>query len=145
MAQHYHLEGRLLEVCDCGVLCPCWIGEDPDNGTCDSALAYRIDRGTIEGLDVSGLTFALAAHIPGKVLRGGFRVVPYVADPARALEAAGAFRGEALVLTHEDDRSHPVSVARDCAAAFPRASLEVLPAGSILWRGRSEVRRPPSR
>ena len=26
----YQLEGRLLEVCDCRVLCPCWIGEDPD-------------------------------------------------------------------------------------------------------------------
>ena len=26
----YHLEGRLLEVCNCRVLCPCWIGEDPD-------------------------------------------------------------------------------------------------------------------
>jgi hypothetical protein len=25
----YHLEGRLLEVCDSGVLCPCWIGEIP--------------------------------------------------------------------------------------------------------------------
>jgi hypothetical protein len=25
----YHLEGKLLEVCDCRVLCPCWIGEDP--------------------------------------------------------------------------------------------------------------------
>ena len=24
----YQLEGRLLEVCDCNVLCPCWIGED---------------------------------------------------------------------------------------------------------------------
>ena len=46
----YSLEGRLLEVCDCGVLCPCWIGEDPDNGSCDSALAYRIDRGVIEGI-----------------------------------------------------------------------------------------------
>jgi hypothetical protein len=28
-AMPYHLEGRLLEVCDCRVLCPCWIGEDP--------------------------------------------------------------------------------------------------------------------
>ena len=27
----YRLEGDLLEVCDCKVLCPCWIGEDPDN------------------------------------------------------------------------------------------------------------------
>src|SRR5689334_13529607 len=45
-APRYRLEGRLLEVCDCGVLCPCWIGEDPDNGSCDSALAYHFDSGT---------------------------------------------------------------------------------------------------
>jgi hypothetical protein len=49
----YHLEGRLLEVCDCRVLCPCWIGEDPDNGTCESVLAYHFDAGAIEGVDVS--------------------------------------------------------------------------------------------
>ena len=28
----YKLEGSLLEVCNCEVLCPCWIGVDPDNG-----------------------------------------------------------------------------------------------------------------
>src|ERR1051325_6076469 len=49
----YRLEGRLLEVCDCRVLCPCWIGEDPDNGTCDSAMAYHFDAGQIEGVDVT--------------------------------------------------------------------------------------------
>jgi hypothetical protein len=63
----YHLEGRLLEVCDCRVLCPCWIGEDPDNGTCDSVLAYRFDAGTIEGVDVTGRTLAMVSHIPGDV------------------------------------------------------------------------------
>ena len=36
----YHLEGRLLEVCNCRVLCPCWIGEDPDFGTCDTIVAW---------------------------------------------------------------------------------------------------------
>jgi hypothetical protein len=66
----YHLEGRLLEVCDCRVLCPCWIGEDPDNGTCDSVLAYRFDKGTIDGVDVAGRTIALVSHIPGNVLNG---------------------------------------------------------------------------
>ena len=35
----YRLEGDLLEVCDCNILCPCWVGEDPDNGTCRSAMA----------------------------------------------------------------------------------------------------------
>ena len=42
--QAYALEGTLLEACNCNVLCPCRIGEDPDNGTCDSVIAYHIDR-----------------------------------------------------------------------------------------------------
>src|SRR5262249_23137820 len=67
-----------LEVCDCRVLCPCWIGEDPDNGTCDSVLAYHFDKGAIEGVDVTGRTLAVVAHIPGNVLNGNFRVALYL-------------------------------------------------------------------
>jgi hypothetical protein len=74
----YHLEGRLLEVCDCRVLCPCWIGEDPDNGTCDSLVAYHFDAGTIDGVDVAGRTIALVAHLPGNVLKGDWRVALYL-------------------------------------------------------------------
>ena len=64
----YDIEGRLLEVCTCNVLCPCWVGEDPDGGTCDSTLAWRVDSGSIEGVDVAGLTIAASVHIPGNVL-----------------------------------------------------------------------------
>jgi hypothetical protein len=78
----YQLEGKLLEVCDCNVLCPCWIGENPDNGTCDAVLAYHIDKGTIDGTDVSGLTLSLAAHLPGNVLAGNWRVAVFVDDKA---------------------------------------------------------------
>lgn len=78
----YMLEGDLLEVCDCNVLCPCWIGEDPDNGTCDSALAYHVRLGVIDGVDVSGLTVASAVKIPGNVLNGGWRRRLFVDDRA---------------------------------------------------------------
>ena len=78
----YQLEGRLLEVCSCDVLCPCWVGADPDGGTCDSAVSWHIDTGTIQGLDVSGLTIALSAHIPGNVLKGNWQAVLYVDDKA---------------------------------------------------------------
>ena len=78
----YTLEGSILEVCDCNVLCPCWIGEDPDNGTWDAIIAYHIDRGSIDGVDVSGLTMAMLAHIPGNVLDGNFRAVAYLDDKA---------------------------------------------------------------
>ncbi|WP_193096058.1 alpha/beta hydrolase [Brevibacterium sp. FME17] len=57
------------------------------------------------------------------------------------LSALARFPGEVLVLTHADDPAHPVEVAEAIAAAIPAARLEVLPAGSILWRGRHEVRR----
>ena len=78
----YQLEGKLLEVCDCNVLCPCWIGENPDNGTCDAVLAYHIDKGNINGTDVSGLTLGLLGHIPANVLQGNWRVALFVDDKA---------------------------------------------------------------
>ena len=79
----YDLEGTLLEACSCGVLCPCWVGSDPDGGTCDSFNAYRFDRGTIRGVDVSGLSFINVCHIPGNVLvPGSWQVVSFVDDRA---------------------------------------------------------------
>ena len=78
----YQLEGRLLEVCDCEVLCPCWIGEDPDGGTCDAVVAYHFDKGTIDGVDVSGRTFVILDYVPGNVLEGNWRAVFYVDDAA---------------------------------------------------------------
>ena len=79
----YELEGQLLEVCTCDVLCPCWIGEDPDgDGTYDAIVAYHIERGSVDGLDVSGHTFAILNHIPGNVLAGNWKVAIFVDDAA---------------------------------------------------------------
>ncbi|CAN5644813.1 DUF1326 domain-containing protein [soil metagenome] len=78
----YKLDGYMLEVCDCNVLCPCWIGEDPDNGSCQGTLAWHIERGTIEGVDVSGRTYAALAMLPGNALEGNWRVVAVVDDGA---------------------------------------------------------------
>jgi hypothetical protein len=78
----YQLEGRLLEVCNCNVLCPCWIGEDPDNGTCDTIVAWHFDKGKIEGVDVAGTTLALIAHVPGNILKGNWKAAVYVSDNA---------------------------------------------------------------
>jgi hypothetical protein len=81
-AAGYQLEGTLLEVCSCDVLCPCWIGEDPDQGTCDAVIAYHFDKGTISGVDVSGLSLVGVAHIPGNVLEGNWRELVFVDDKA---------------------------------------------------------------
>jgi len=78
----FHLEGRLLEVCNCRVLCPCWIGEDPDRGTCDTIVAWHFDKGSVDGVDVSGTTIAVLAHVPGNILKGNWRAAVYIDDKA---------------------------------------------------------------
>ena len=85
-----------MEVCNCKVLYPCWIGEDPDKGTCDSVLAYHFNSGSIEGVDVAGLTLGLVVHIPGNVLKGNFRVVMVVDEkvtPQQEEAILKAYRG----------------------------------------------------
>ena len=47
----YDVKGQLLEVCTCKILCPCWVGEDPDFGTCDGVLAWHYDEGQVNGVD----------------------------------------------------------------------------------------------
>jgi hypothetical protein len=82
MAAGYQIEGTLLEVCSCETLCPCWIGEDPDQGTCESVVAYNLDQGRIRGVDVSGLTLIGVVHIPGNILEGNWRQLVYIDDKA---------------------------------------------------------------
>ena len=76
----YHLEGRLLEVCNCRVLCPCWIGEDPDFGTCDTIVAWHFDKGKINDVDVADRTIAVIAHVPGNILEGNWKAAVYLDD-----------------------------------------------------------------
>jgi hypothetical protein len=84
----YQVEGSLLEACSCAAPCPCWVGDDPDGGRCDAFLAYRIDKGTIRGVDVSGIAFALVARIPGNVLKGNWKAAVYMSDKATPQQKA---------------------------------------------------------
>ena len=78
----YILDGTLLEACSCGGPCPCWVGDDPDGGRCDSVNAYHIDRGQVGGVDVSSLSFVQVNQIPGNVLAGNWRAIFYIDDKA---------------------------------------------------------------
>lgn len=78
----YELEGTLLEACSCEVLCPCWIGENPDHGTCEAFNAYHFDSGRIRGVDVSGLSFVTVHQVPGNILAGNWRAVWFISEEA---------------------------------------------------------------
>jgi hypothetical protein len=47
-------------------------------------MAWHFESGDINGVDVSGLTLGLVAHIPGNVLDGNWRAVLYMDENASA-------------------------------------------------------------
>lgn len=99
----YTLEGRLLEVCTCNTLCPCWVGEDPDFGTCDGTLSWHFDKGNIDGVDVSGLTFGMLAHIPGNILQGNWRAIAFIDEKASQAQE------EAILAVYTGKKGGPVA------------------------------------
>lgn len=99
----YRLEGSMLEVCTCNAICPCWIGQDPDGGKCEGVMAWHFDKGDVDGTDVSGLTFAVAVHLPGNALAGNWRAVVFVDDKATPAQE------EALLATYTGRKGGPVA------------------------------------
>jgi hypothetical protein len=99
----YNLKGSILEVCDCRTLCPCWIGEDADNGTCSAAVAYNFSEGIIDGIDVTGLTIAMTAFIPGNILQGNWRACVYIDERATEKQEA------ALLSVYSGQQGGPVA------------------------------------
>ncbi|MFW6187224.1 MAG: DUF1326 domain-containing protein [Actinomycetota bacterium] len=53
----YTLAGEFLEACDCTVICPCWVDDDPVGGHCTGFILWRLgDGSTIDGRGVAGCT-----------------------------------------------------------------------------------------
>jgi hypothetical protein len=99
----YRLQGKMLEVCTCNAICPCWVGEDPDGGTCEGVISWHFEQGDINGVDVSGLTLAVAVFIPGNALEGKWRGVVYVDDKSTEEQQ------EALLATYTGANGGPVA------------------------------------
>jgi hypothetical protein len=63
----WHVSGTYLESCNCDAICPCRRingvkGGRSTHGICEGALSWRIVDGASDGLDLSSLNVAMAAH-----------------------------------------------------------------------------------
>lgn len=92
----YEMRGQFLEACDCFVPCPCWFVESPDEGECTGVVAWQIEQGTIEGVDVSGLAVASVSQHEGA--RGGAGAHPKMRLALLVDEAATPNQAHALSL-----------------------------------------------
>lgn len=72
----WKLEGKYFENCSCEMPCPCTVSFDAgaDYDRCEALLAFHVDSGEIEGVDVSGLTVAVVADTPKVMTDGDWRL-----------------------------------------------------------------------
>jgi hypothetical protein len=117
----YELRGQFLEACDCFVMCPCWFEDDPDEEECTGLIAWYVEAGEVDGVDVSGLTTVSVSHHGGHRRGGRMRVAPYVDERAdddqqKALEKAFTGKGggplaELAELTEAVDEVAPAKIS----------------------------------
>ena len=72
----YDVQGRLLEVSTYSACGRCEFGEDPDG----SILGWYVDRGVVQGVDVSDRCLCVSVHIPGNMMAPNWRAALLVDD-----------------------------------------------------------------
>ena len=85
------ISGQSMEMCNCKMLCPCWLGPEvePDEGWCGATLCFDIQTGNSDGIDLSGTAVAFVAEWPGNFFEGNGSARLYFDDRASA-EQRGA-------------------------------------------------------
>jgi len=94
----FAVEGDYFEACTCDVSCPCVWLKPADRDTCELMLAWHVQKGDKDGVDLSGLNAVMAVHTPKQMTDGGWKVALYLDDRAtpEQSEALGAvFSGAA--------------------------------------------------
>src|SRR5207248_983997 len=84
--------------CDCYVVCPCWFEQNPDENKCTGVVAWYVEQGQIDNVDVSGLVTVSVSHHSGHRAKSKQRVALFIDSRAtdaqqRVLEKA--FTGKA--------------------------------------------------
>jgi hypothetical protein len=86
----WRLDGTYFESCSCDAVCPCTWSALTARATldrCRALLAYHVDSGEIDGVDVSGLSFALFLDTPPVMSEGNWRVGVFLDEAASDSQA----------------------------------------------------------
>lgn len=96
----WQLEGTYFENCPCDMVCPCTTSAfsmPADQERCRVVLAFHIDRGEVEGVDVGGKTVVVLADTPALMGEGNWRVgvvMDAAASPEQAEKLGAVFGGQ---------------------------------------------------
>ena len=93
----WEISGRYMETCNCDYVCPCPLTglAESTHGSCTFAMAYRIDEGRFDNVDLGGVKFIVVGYTPGNMNEGNWEVGVIVDEAAKPeqREAIGAIAG----------------------------------------------------
>ena len=95
----WELSGTYFEGCSCDSQCPCnssGMTAPADTEHCRFVVAFHVDSGQVDGLDISGRSCVLVGDSPALMSEGGWRVGMFVDDGASPEEmeaVSGVFSG----------------------------------------------------
>jgi hypothetical protein len=78
----WRIAGSYFEACNCEIACPCVFKSPPTGEDCTLLIAWHIDQGRFEEIDLDGLNAVLAVHSPGHMLEVKWKVALYVDELA---------------------------------------------------------------
>ena len=87
----WRLDGTYFENCSCEVGCPCTVADfsaPADYERCQFLMAFHVDSGKIDDVDVSGLTVGIFGDTPAMMVEGSWKVGLFM--DAKASEQQGA-------------------------------------------------------
>ncbi|MBM7783796.1 alpha/beta fold hydrolase [Tenggerimyces flavus] len=113
--------------------------ETADEARIADALRQSQPEAVRDRSDVLDWSRARAHELAGSDLAAMVRALATQQPIDDRADLAG-YAGEVLVLAQEGDALHPVEVAVELAETFPKARLEVLPPGGLMWAHRAKVR-----
>ena len=96
----WRLDGTYFENCNCEVTCPCaasGFAAPADYDRCQFLMAFHVDKGKVDDVDVSGLTVAVVGDTPGVMVEGNWRVgllMDAQASEQQATKLASVFSGQ---------------------------------------------------
>ncbi len=87
----WEIAGRSMELCNCKMLCPCWLGPEiqPDEGWCGADFGFELGRGNSAGVDLSGTKVAMMFQWEANFFEGNGKARVYL-DAAASDEQRGA-------------------------------------------------------
>lgn len=70
----WEISGQYMETCNCDFVCPCPLTglARSTHGTCTFAMAFRVDRGRFDGVDLGGTAFLVVGRTPGEMAAGNW-------------------------------------------------------------------------